>query len=80
MTTTREPGQSDLGATAKAWAADRSARLIAEATGCGALVNLGGDPAVAGPAPEGGRRVAVADGHRLGGWPADVPASQRGAA
>ncbi|MEY9875603.1 thiamine biosynthesis lipoprotein [Streptacidiphilus sp. MAP12-33] len=54
----------DLGATAKAWAADRAAHRIAEATGCGVLVNLGGDLAAAGAPPEGGWRVAVADDHR----------------
>jgi thiamine biosynthesis lipoprotein len=54
----------DLGATAKAWAADRSARRIAASLGCGALVNLGGDLAVAGGTPPGGWRVTVADDHR----------------
>ena len=53
----------DLGATAKALAADRAARLAAEATGCGVLIGLGGDIAVAGPPPEGGWRIAVADDH-----------------
>jgi FAD:protein FMN transferase len=53
--------QLDLGATAKAWAADRSAARIAQRTGCGVLVSLGGDVAVAGPAPEGGWRVRVQD-------------------
>jgi thiamine biosynthesis lipoprotein len=51
----------DLGATAKAWAADRSARRIAERLGCGALVNLGGDVAVAGPGPEDGWAVGIAE-------------------
>ncbi len=50
----------DLGATAKAFAADRAASRIAEWTGCGVLVNLGGDVAVAGPPPEGGWTVGVA--------------------
>jgi thiamine biosynthesis lipoprotein len=54
----------DLGATAKAFAADRSARRIADALGCGVLVNLGGDVAAAGPAPDGGWRVTIADDHR----------------
>ena len=53
--------QLDLGATAKAWAADRSAARIAQRTGCGVLVSLGGDIAVAGPAPEGGWRIRVQD-------------------
>ncbi|GAA3197072.1 FAD:protein FMN transferase [Dactylosporangium siamense] len=51
----------DLGATAKAWAADRCARLVAAATGAGVLVSLGGDIATAGPAPAGGWRVLVQD-------------------
>ena len=38
----------DLGATAKAWASDQAARTIAGQTGCGVLVSLGGDIAVAG--------------------------------
>ena len=49
----------DLGATAKAWAADRAAARIAGELGCGVLVNLGGDIAVAGAAPPGGWRVRV---------------------
>lgn len=53
----------DLGATAKALAADDSARAIAEATGDGALVCLGGDVAVAGPPPLGGWSVRIADDH-----------------
>jgi FAD:protein FMN transferase len=51
----------DLGATAKALAADRAAERIATATGCGVLVNLGGDIRVAGEAPAGGWRVGIAD-------------------
>jgi thiamine biosynthesis lipoprotein len=62
--------QLDLGATAKAWAADRSAARIARRTGCGVLVSLGGDIAVAGPAPEGGWRIRVQD---VTGSPDDPP-------
>jgi thiamine biosynthesis lipoprotein len=51
----------DLGATAKAWAADRSAARIAARTGGGVLVSLGGDIAVAGPPPKTGWRVRVQD-------------------
>jgi thiamine biosynthesis lipoprotein ApbE len=51
----------DLGATAKALAADRAAAAVWEATGSGVLVNLGGDIRVAGPAPDGGWRVRVTD-------------------
>ncbi|MFF7793844.1 FAD:protein FMN transferase [Streptomyces sp. NPDC007991] len=60
----------DLGATAKALAADRAARRAAAAVGCGVLVNLGGDLSAAGEPPEGGWRVAIADDHaaRDGGW------------
>jgi thiamine biosynthesis lipoprotein len=54
----------DLGATAKAWAADRAARVAAEAVGVGALVSLGGDIATAGMAPAEGWRVRVTDDHR----------------
>jgi FAD:protein FMN transferase len=46
--------QLDLGATAKAWAADRCAGIIAAETGSGVLVSLGGDIAVAGPPPADG--------------------------
>jgi thiamine biosynthesis lipoprotein ApbE len=53
--------QLDLGATAKALAADLAARRLADASGCGVLVGLGGDIAVAGPAPDGGWSVRVQD-------------------
>jgi thiamine biosynthesis lipoprotein ApbE len=51
----------DLGATAKAWAADRAAAHIAADVGCGVLVALGGDVACAGPAPDRGWQVRVQD-------------------
>ncbi len=54
----------DLGATAKAWAADRAAAAAARAGGCGALVSLGGDIATSGPAPEDGWPIRVTDDHR----------------
>jgi thiamine biosynthesis lipoprotein ApbE len=60
----------DLGATAKAWAADRSAARLADALGCGVLVSLGGDIAVAGETPPGGWRVRVQD---VTGRPEDPP-------
>jgi len=50
----------DLGATAKAWAADRAAAAIAARLACGVLVSLGGDVSVQGP-PAGGFTVGVAD-------------------
>jgi thiamine biosynthesis lipoprotein len=52
----------DLGATAKAWAADRCASLVAARLGVGVLVSLGGDIATAGPAPAGDWQVRVRDG------------------
>ena len=61
LLTMPEGAQLDLGATAKALAADRSATRIAQQAGCGVLVSLGGDIAVAGPAPEGGWRIRVQD-------------------
>lgn len=51
----------DLGATAKAIAADRAADQVHSELGCGVLVSLGGDLASAGPAPEGGWQVLVQD-------------------
>ncbi|MER6095974.1 FAD:protein FMN transferase [Streptomyces sp. NPDC001728] len=53
----------DLGATAKALAADRAARQAAQVAGCGILVNLGGDLAAAGRSPDGGWRIALTDNH-----------------
>ena len=61
----------DLGATARAWAADRCARRLAGTLGCGVLVGLGGDISVAGPAPDGGWRIRVQD---VTGDPDDPPA------
>ena len=55
--------QLDLGATAKAWAADNCAEQIASSVGCGVLVSLGGDVAVAGEPPPDGWRVKVTDDH-----------------
>jgi thiamine biosynthesis lipoprotein ApbE len=54
----------DLGATAKAWAADRAVAAAHAAGGCGVLVSLGGDIAMAGAAPADGWRVRVTDDHR----------------
>ncbi|MGI8921780.1 MAG: FAD:protein FMN transferase [Solirubrobacteraceae bacterium] len=55
--------QLDLGATAKAFAADRAAQAVWDELSVSALVNLGGDLAVAGPAPSGGWPVRVTDDH-----------------
>jgi thiamine biosynthesis lipoprotein len=60
----------DLGASAKAWAADRAATAAAVAGGCGVLVSLGGDIATAGQAPAGGWLIRVTDDHRS---PASAP-------
>ena len=51
----------DLGATAKALAADRAANRAHAATGTGVLISLGGDIAVAGPPPKGGWSVRIAE-------------------
>lgn len=56
----------DLGATAKALAADRAAAEAFAAAGCGVLVSFGGDLDIAGPAPAEGWRVRVTDDHRSG--------------
>lgn len=64
--------QLDLGATAKAVAADRCARLVHDRLGVGVLVSLGGDIATAGspqgPDDESGWQVSVQD------LPTDTPA------
>jgi FAD:protein FMN transferase len=51
----------DLGATAKALAADRAAHAVSDATGVGVLVSLGGDIAVAGDPPGDGWPVGIAE-------------------
>ena len=55
----------DLGATAKGLAADLSAAAAAEVTGCGVLVNLGGDISVDGDPPVDGWAVTVTDSSAL---------------
>jgi len=55
--------QLDLGATAKAWAADKCAWLIGDKLGCGVLVSLGGDVAIGGPSPADGWQIRVTDDH-----------------
>ena len=54
----------DLGATAKALAADMAAAAGAGAAGCGVLVALCGDVATSGEPPTGGWRIRVGDDHR----------------
>ena len=51
----------DLGATAKALAADRAADRAHAATDTGVLISLGGDIAVAGPPPKRGWSVRIAE-------------------
>ena len=59
--------QLDLGATAKALAADRAAAAaLAAGEAEGVLVNLGGDISTAGAAPAGGWLVRVTDRHDAG--------------
>lgn len=52
----------DLGATAKAWAADRAAALVGAELGVGVLVSLGGDMATNGVAPQRSWAILVSDG------------------
>jgi thiamine biosynthesis lipoprotein len=59
----REDVELDLGATAKALAADRAAAAAHETTGCGVVVSLGGDVSVAGPTPSDGWPILIADDH-----------------
>ncbi|HET9171044.1 MAG TPA: FAD:protein FMN transferase [Actinospica sp.] len=54
----------DFGAVAKALSADRAAQLAARTLGCGVLVSLGGDIAIAGGAPADGWQIKIADDHR----------------
>lgn len=68
----------DLGATAKAHAADWCARLVSDRLRVGALVSLGGDIATGGPAePDGGWRVLIRD---LPGDPPSIVALRAGCA
>ncbi len=60
----------DLGATAKALAADRAAKRAHAATGTGVLISLGGDIAVVGEPPQGGWSVRIAEDNAS---PLDTP-------
>ncbi len=66
----------DLGATAKALAADRAADRISSQLGCGVLVNLGGDISVAGDPPDGGWLVGIADDAGFDSTPETMTPSQ----
>jgi thiamine biosynthesis lipoprotein len=70
--------QLDLGATAKALAADIAAANARAAAGCGVLVGLCGDISVAGEAPEGGWKIRVTDDHRNPRAPGQTVAIQGG--
>jgi FAD:protein FMN transferase len=59
----RRDVELDLGATAKALAVDRAAAAARDAAGCGVLVSIGGDLALAGPPPAEGWPVRIADDH-----------------
>jgi thiamine biosynthesis lipoprotein len=61
----------DLGASAKALAADRAAARIATQLDTGVLVSIGGDIAVAGPAPDGGWPIGIADDSSITGAEVD---------
>jgi thiamine biosynthesis lipoprotein ApbE len=58
----------DLGASGKAWAADRSADAVATRLGISVAVDCGGDIAVRGPHPEGGWPVRVAADEDAAEW------------
>ena len=68
----------DLGATAKALAADMAAQAASTAAGCGVLVSLCGDIAVAGAAPPEGWKIRVTDDHRDGDAPGQTVAITAG--
>lgn len=70
--------QLDLGATAKALAADMAAGAARQAAGCGVLVGLCGDISVSGEPPEGGWQIRVTDDHRHGEAPGQTVAIQAG--
>jgi thiamine biosynthesis lipoprotein len=69
----------DLGATAKAFAADRGAARAAAVAGCGVMLSLGGDVATAGLAPDGGWTIGIADDHRAEPEPGESVAIAGGA-
>jgi FAD:protein FMN transferase len=51
----------DLGASGKAWAADKAATAVEESLGVSVIVDCGGDIAVRGTAPKGGWPIRVAE-------------------
>jgi thiamine biosynthesis lipoprotein len=63
----------DLGATAKALAADRAAIAIEAALNCGVLVNLGGDIRAVGEPPDHGWLVGIVDDRGFDGAEGAAP-------
>jgi FAD:protein FMN transferase len=70
--------QLDLGAIAKALAADAAVAAARTASGSGVMVGLCGDIAVSGEPPEGGWQIRVTDDHRDGDAPGQTVAIQAG--
>lgn len=68
----------DLGATAKAFAADQIATAAHAVTGSPVLVSLGGDIAIAGDAPSDGWPILVTDDSRAAGASGQVVAVHAG--
>ncbi len=58
----------DLGASGKAWAADRAAATVMAQLGVPVAVECGGDVAVSGPHPQGGWPVRVATSDAAAEW------------
>jgi len=58
----------DLGASGKAWAADRAAAAVLDELGVGVAVECGGDVAVRGAHPQGGWPVRVAAADDASDW------------
>jgi thiamine biosynthesis lipoprotein ApbE len=58
----------DLGASGKAWAADRAATAVVDSLGVSVAVSCGGDVAVRGPAPECGWPIRVATDADAEAW------------
>jgi FAD:protein FMN transferase len=70
--------QLDLGAIAKALAADAAVAAARTASGSGVMVGLCGDIAVSGEPPEGGWQIRVTDDHREGDAPGQTVSIQAG--
>lgn len=77
LVTVPRGSELDLGATAKALAADRIAGAVRAATGAEVLVSLGGDISISGAPPE-GWAVFVTDAHRHADAPGQTVAIRAG--